>query len=157
MRVIDLLNKIANREELPTFIKVRDSIFGVSYKFDGKDLDYQLDNEEYYLSDYICKGGLSLNDEVEIIEEKTKPITKESIEVLGYVCGEIQKCFTNGWNKSLENKPLTQEDKKIEKIDIQEKSIKVKGTIFYREKDIEIFQKLSMVVNEIIDKVNKGE
>ena len=80
IKIIDLLNKIANGEELPTYIKVRDSIFGVSYKFSGKDLDYQLDNDENYLSDYICNGGISLNDEVEIIEEdkKIERITNEA-------------------------------------------------------------------------------
>lgn len=50
----------------------------------------------------IAYGKLNLipkteeKEEVEIIDEKyeeTKPITKESIEALGYACGEIQKCF----------------------------------------------------------------
>jgi len=94
MKVIDLLNKIANGEDLPTFIKVRDSIFGVSYKFDGKDLDYQLGNEEYYLSDYICKGGLSLNDELEAIEDKPKTLN------------DIRESY---------GLPRIEEDKKIEK------------------------------------------
>ena len=45
-----------------------------------------------------------------------------------------------------------------EKIKIDEKSITVKGTTFFREKDIEIFQKLSMEINEIIDYLeSKGE
>lgn len=57
----------------------------------------------------------------EILEEQkkqVKPITKKDIEALGYACGEIQKCFTNGWNKSLENKPLEEQKKIPEKLDI---------------------------------------
>lgn len=47
---------------------------------------------------------------------------------------------------------IIEEEKKIpEKIKIEEKSITVKGTTFFREKDIEIFQKLSMEINEIIN------
>ena len=60
-----------------------------------------------------------INNEVETIEEEPKPITKESIEALGYACGEIRKLFENGWNKSLENKPLIEELKKLEKIDFK--------------------------------------
>ena len=36
-------------------------------------------------------------------------INKQDIEALGYVCGEIKKCFEIGWNKSLENKSLEEE------------------------------------------------
>ena len=56
---------------------------------------------------------------------------------------------------------LDDEEKGLpEKIKITEKSITVKGTTFFRDKDIEIFQKLSMQINEIIDyleKQSKGE
>lgn len=52
---------------------------------------------------------------------------------------------------------IEEDNNKIEKIDITDKSICVKGTRFFRDKDIEIFQKLSMVINEIIDKINNME
>ena len=51
---------------------------------------------------------------------------------------------------------IIEEDKKIEKIDIIDKSICVKGTRFFRE-DIEIFQKLFMAINEIIDYINNKD
>ena len=111
IRVIDLLNKIANGEEVPKVIKYDNVIFELD-KFEGHYL-YELQD----LSEFMVFDSMSLNDEVEIIEE----------------------------------------DKKIEKIDIENKSIKVKGTIFYREKDIEIFQKLSMVINEIIDYLEENK
>lgn len=77
-------------------------------------------NVKFYLSSHIGNNYISdiFTDEVEIIEEEPNPITKESIEALGYACGEIRKCFENGWNKSLENKPLIEEPKKIEKLDV---------------------------------------
>lgn len=64
MKVIDLLNKIANGEEVPKKIKYRDDIY------------IQLDNYCYYcdetnliLSDRIFVEQSILNDEVEILEE----------------------------------------------------------------------------------------
>ena len=54
----------------------------------------------------------------ELEKKKTKSLTKKDIEALGYACGEIQKCFTNGWTKSLENKQLEEEKKIPEKLDI---------------------------------------
>lgn len=54
---------------------------------------------------------------------------------------------------------ILEDEKKIpERIKIEGKSITVKGTTFFREKDIEIFQKLSMEINEILDYLEtKGE
>ena len=52
---------------------------------------------------------------------------------------------------------ITYKPDKIEKIDITDKSICVKGTRFFRDKDIEIFQKLSMVINEVIEVINERQ
>ncbi len=67
MKVIDLLNKIANGEEVPKKIKYKDDIY------------IHVDNhcyvcEETYeiLSNNIYAEHNSLNDEVEIIEEDKK-------------------------------------------------------------------------------------
>lgn len=65
-------------------------------------------------------------------KKETKPITEESIETLGYACGEIQKCFTNGWVKSLKNKSLNEEDKKIRKIKVNY-SPDIEEKIFYED------------------------
>ena len=69
MRIIDLLNKIANDEEVPEKIKYNDKIFiydGFSYIYENKTFDEYNRLEEFifYSSD--------LNDEVEIIEEDKK-------------------------------------------------------------------------------------
>ena len=108
--IYDLLGLVKDGKA-PKEIKYKNFVYGwvqkyktyTRYDITGKDL-------------YITTNNL--NDEVEIIEEEPKPITKESIEALGYACGEIRKCFENGWNKSLENKPLIEEPKKIEKLDV---------------------------------------
>lgn len=112
MRVIDLLNKIANGKEVPKKIRV----YGDIFVFDDSNKIYE--HEETRTNLLSIYNGNILNYEVEVIQEKeeTKPITKE-IEALGYACGEIQKCFISGWEKSLKNKSLNEEDKKIERID----------------------------------------
>lgn len=65
MKVIDLLNKIANGEEIPNQIKY----YGLEYTLDKKQDDYMI----------VCSGLLDdintfsqLNDEVEVIEEDKK-------------------------------------------------------------------------------------
>lgn len=81
MKVIDLLNKIANREEVPQKIKVDNKIYNYETFNIGKGNNYftaeweevkgyriNYDGTYYYLEirDY------NLNDEVEIIEEENK-------------------------------------------------------------------------------------
>lgn len=68
IRVIELLNKIANGEELPKSIKYYGFI-------------WQLHNGNYFengqrmLEDYLANGIVeSLNDEVEILEDNTEEI-----------------------------------------------------------------------------------
>ncbi len=78
MKVIDLLNKVANREEVPKKIK-----------YDTKNYYFRnYDYKEYYIDeDYIdeqtsfidCIDFYKLNDEIEIIEED-KPIEELLIE-----------------------------------------------------------------------------
>lgn len=110
---------------------------------------------QIYLMDRY-RTFMNLDKEVEIIEEEPKPITKESIEALGYACGEIRKLFENGWNKSLENKPLIEEPKKIEKISWREKE-SLAGNFTTSEKQ-EILarrtEKLKSSFNKLIDEIN---
>jgi len=67
MRIIDLLNKIANGEEAPEKIKYDGSI----YKFDNLQDDYMPNDNYEGLLDELCTFS-ALNDEVEIIEEDKK-------------------------------------------------------------------------------------
>ena len=157
MKIIDLLNKIANGEEVPDKIKYEGDIYELdaygAYVHETDENEYEdLFNQRCWNVDFDD----FLTDEVEIIEEEPKPITKEEIEALGYACGEIQKCFINGWNKSLE------EDKKIEKIDIKSDEatsnsyyiLNEHGTKCYLTKHSKV---IADKVDELIDKVNKLE
>jgi hypothetical protein len=91
-------------------------------------------------------------------DEEAKPITKESIEALGYACGEIQKCFTSGWTKALENKPLKGNDK-LEKIKWNEKESR--AGILRTDQEIEVLAKrtetLKKKIAELVDHINKIE
>ena len=68
MKVIDLLNKIANGEEIPQLIKWNGDIYdklGCEY--------YMLNDRNITLfGDILDNNGKYLNDEVEIIEEDKK-------------------------------------------------------------------------------------
>ena len=67
MKIIDLLNKIANGEEIPERIKYEKYIY--------KHIDnycYYCDETNLILSDRIFAEYSRLNDEVEIIEEDKK-------------------------------------------------------------------------------------
>ena len=118
MKVIDLLNKIANGEEVPEKIK-----------YDTKEMKYDHNKQDYlgyysngngewlfqYLFDRCRNTEHFINDEVEVIEEdkKIRKITMRASMV-----------------GSVENK--------IENLDINQMAIEDK-------------------INEIIDKINKGE
>ena len=74
MKVIDLLNKIANGEEVPEKIKIETHIFTrFDYiKGDGTYISsYQSDDAQYFIHDYSYPKDL--NREVEIIEEHKIP------------------------------------------------------------------------------------
>ena len=157
MKVIELLTKIANGEEVPEKFRFAGQIFEKKGSYIG-------DEDGDSIFDSMYTDFSNINEEVEIIEEKeeTKPITKESIEALGYACGEIQKCFTNGWNKSYKNEPLIEEDKKIRKIKLCY-SPDIDEEIFYEDGDKPNHcilgdagtKLLISKINEIIDYINK--
>lgn len=75
MKVIDLLNKIANGEELPKEIKI--------YMGEGKVAPFTLQNKEH-LNRYTgqslieCLNEFNLNDEVEIIGEDIEKLDRVS-------------------------------------------------------------------------------
>ena len=73
MKVIDLLNKIANGEEVPFEIK----LFGVTFYFNNEKKCYFSKYDKCNILDMHShclrnKGKLLLNEEVEIIEEEKK-------------------------------------------------------------------------------------
>ena len=73
MKVIDLLNKIANDEELPEKIKYNDKIWRLASNktyFIGSDYGYDFWLE--HGDDKFEDEPITLNDEVEIIEEDKK-------------------------------------------------------------------------------------
>lgn len=75
MKVIDLLNKIANNEEVPTKIKYGDCIYYLSkyHKDYVSDLSKNvIDTNTYFITELV--GMNNLNAEIEIIEEKPKKI-----------------------------------------------------------------------------------
>lgn len=74
MKVIELLNKIANEEETPNEIKFCNHIFKKGY-------NNRYDSEEDNLLEFICFDFSNINKEIEIIEEpkKTNKIEKLSL------------------------------------------------------------------------------
>ena len=71
MKVIDLLNKIANGEEVPKKIRFDNMLW---YKINGEKYTYYVNENDNDLFVYIFRKNLTfnLNDEVEIIEEDKK-------------------------------------------------------------------------------------
>lgn len=74
MKIIDLLNKIANKEEVPMKIKLNNEIY--SYTND----DYKTSNEKWLFSESYTDKTAWLDDflrlEIEIIEEDKPRIDK---------------------------------------------------------------------------------
>ena len=114
MKVIDLLNKKANGEELPSEINCYNQTF---YLSDGI---YIAENQaEKYFEDYFDFS--SLDYEVEIIEDTPK------------------------------------EDKKIEKLDLEELNDLLRADLSYDNlfhKTHKMLVKTKSKINEIIDKIN---
>lgn len=95
MKIIDLLNKIANGEEVPKKIMFRgkvyvwfernDNIFNYKQEYNGRLLD------NYFCDDWFVDSNDILNDEVEIIEEKETKPSEEEIEA-------FKEQFNTVWN-----------------------------------------------------------
>lgn len=90
MKVIDLLNKIANGEEVPKRITIGNSPFELTLSNDGK---HYGGNTDSVLNNVL--GMNKLNDEVEIIEEDKK-IRKIELENDGNTISLICK-KKNDW------------------------------------------------------------
>lgn len=150
MRIIDLLNKIANGEEVPKTIKYKDEI----RQYVDNDKDYtSCNSDEYYLFYDTMKARTgvefanALNDEVEIIEDTPK-VQVEMTE--------------KEYNEYLDSKlDTTEEDEKIEKLAQRidtglfgsqiKNEIEVVNTI---NKQANYLSEIVSKINEIIDKIN---
>ena len=109
IRVIDLLNKIANGEEVPKKIQHKNHI-----------LEYNSDLESYIYIHWPETGwsvaNIYLNDEVEIIEEQEEIDIQEiedikDVFIENSTCGEDVKYLARKYNEIL--KWAKQLDKKI--------------------------------------------
>jgi hypothetical protein len=88
IKVIDLLNKIANGEEVPKKIKYRNNIY------EYEDSDY-FGNDIGYLFERYNSIAI-LNDEVEIIEENKIPEKLKWVDYnTEFTHGEFNKEFRN--------------------------------------------------------------
>ena len=73
IKIIDLLNKIANGEEVPKKIKYDDEIFTLNeiiLENSKKNIDYYLSGRSLLLFEDIINVHLHLNDEVEILDDE---------------------------------------------------------------------------------------
>lgn len=83
MKVIDLLNKITNNEEVPKKIKYNKKI----YEYSQKDNRYHNVQGGLDLSSIFGDYNFNyLNDEIEIIEEKPKKIEKLPKHITDNAC-----------------------------------------------------------------------
>lgn len=77
IKIIDLLNKIANGEEVPEKIKYRNCIFNKTFGA-GINPDY-VNYDNTYLLEYVSNEADSLNELVEILEDNIEEI--EELEI----------------------------------------------------------------------------
>ena len=69
IKMIGLLNMIANGEDLPKRIKIQDYVFELS-----KDYEHYYYNEDVEITHLINHNFSNLNDEVEILEDNIEEI-----------------------------------------------------------------------------------
>ena len=107
IKVIELLNKIANGEDLPKRIKIQDYVFELS-----KDYEHYYYNEDVEITHLINHNFSNLNDEVEILEDNTEEIEEKSnFEDMGYEIAQAYFEFYKGIAKALTEKRKESEDK----------------------------------------------
>lgn len=130
IKIIDLLNKIANGEEVPKKIKWENIIYAYS-EYDKDYLEYPFSDEEYKSLFDMRNNILTqfLNDEVEIIEEPKK-IEKLDVALLGQ-CDNWLRCPTN---------KVTKQDVELNPYIID--NIR-ENTLYFQRK-----------INELIDEIN---
>ena len=107
IKLIELLNKIANGEDLPKRIKIQDYVFELS-----KDYEHYYYNEDVEITHLINHNFSNLNDEVEILEDNTEEIEEKSnFEDMGYEIAQAYFEFYKGIAKAVTEKRKESEDK----------------------------------------------
>lgn len=125
MKVIDLLNKIANKEVVPKKIKINNNEFRLVDKYTPEgDYDYQDQNNQYFIEylneyNYITEY---LNREVEIIVDKEIEIKQEYTSK-----GKLHDYLYYEGNKYQLSLPQLLLFKEIEKIKKELEKIKEEG------------------------------
>lgn len=145
MKIIDLLNKISNGEEVPRIIKYDlQTYYFRNYDYKEYDIEKDfIDEQTSFIEDKF--DFYKLNDEVEIIEEEKK-ITPTDFENLGYALGSIRKYINKGYDKAIEEKKIP------EKLNLDKDELRGKETP--RAIDYLIEGK----INEVIDYLkSKGD
>ena len=149
MKVIDLLNKIANGEEVPKKIKYENDIYILTDNY-----CYYCDETNLILSDRLYAEQSRLNDEVEILEEEKK-ITPTDFENLGYALGSIQKYINKGYNKAIEEKKIPDKWNDLSFTTMRKKEDSIDDDIHKLKGYIETIMRTQ---NEVIDYLkSKGE
>lgn len=119
MKVIDLLNKIANNEEVPKKIKTRNNI----YEYEESENDYLHDKYKLHFINNELIYAKRLNDEIEIIEEKPKKIEElDFVRIDDYTISGLVKSLNEliiEYNEKINEIIKTQNDL-IERIDFDE-------------------------------------
>lgn len=110
IKIIELLNKIANKENLPESIEFRKIQYDlVQYDSGGHggyiNYGYCDENNNYrWLIDDEWEMAQCLNDYVEILEDNTEEIEEykeESFEQLGYEVGKLSIAIAKGLEKAI--------------------------------------------------------
>ena len=91
MKIIDLLNKIANGEDVPKKIKYNNCIFEIT-EGAGISPDYVNGENDFFL-EYVSNEANSLNDTVEIIEDTTAEKTYTAKEVSEMLQKKLDELF----------------------------------------------------------------
>ena len=116
MRVIDLLNKMANGEELPKKVLIRDKVYYLIEDTDGNKV-YSQGNDKHDWEAFIDHTLLitrKLNEEVLILDKEVELIEQQDIDIQGIEELEIGKICT--YDDYLTNqliKAVKQLDRKI--------------------------------------------
>ena len=97
MKVIDLLNKIANGEELPKKVKYYDLTYEYNEHLIGINKYRGIEHKGIFLFDVVS----NINDEVEVIEEnkKIEKLDLDWVEVFDFKEQAQQDCAKMVFNK----------------------------------------------------------
>lgn len=105
MKIIDLLNKIANGEKVPQKIEYLDSVYELNEE------SFYMNNGDFFV-DHINIDLSNLNDEIELIEDEEKDIDNTYWENIGYAMGEIYTCIEKGLKKAFNEEQLDKRTRK---------------------------------------------